>query len=70
MKARRNSTGDEWMSLDRAAKELGVSREAVLALCIKGELVGQHVAGRTVVRRDSVAVYQQEKQDAAKDAAA
>lgn len=54
MKGRRNSTRDEWMSLHAAAAALGLSRETALALCIKGDLVGQHIAGRTVVARQSV----------------
>lgn len=58
MKARRNSTRDEWMSLHAAALALELSRETVLALCVKGDLIGQHVAGRTVIRRDTIEKYE------------
>jgi hypothetical protein len=68
MKGRRNSTRDEWMSLHAAAAALGLSRETALALCIKGDLVGQHIAGRTVVSRASVEAVRDAK--AAEDAAA
>jgi hypothetical protein len=45
---------DEWMSLQAAADVLGKSRSSVLTLILKGELVAQHIANRTVVRRDSL----------------
>lgn len=46
--------GDEWMSLPDAAEELGVTRQTVLTLGIKGELKTQSVADRVVVSRASV----------------
>jgi plasmid maintenance system antidote protein VapI len=45
---------DEWMTLQAAADALGVTRTTALALIVKGDLVGQHIAKRTVVRRDTV----------------
>ena len=54
--ARKQAPGarDEWMSLQAAADALGRSRSVTLTLALKGELVTQHIANRTVVRRDSV----------------
>lgn len=51
---RKQRTADEWVTLQAAADALGESRLAVLTRIVKGELVGQHIAGRTVVRRDTV----------------
>lgn len=45
---------DAWMSLQAAMDALGLSRVRVLGLVVKGDLVAQHIASRTVVRRDSV----------------
>lgn len=45
---------DGWMSLQAAADTLGMTRTKALGLIVKGDLIGQHIAGRTVVRRDSV----------------
>lgn len=45
---------DGWVTLQAAADALGVTRTKTLALIVKGDLVGKHIAGRTVVRRDSV----------------
>lgn len=45
---------DEWLSLNAAATTLGESRLTVLHRIVKGELIGKPVAGRTVVRRDTV----------------
>jgi hypothetical protein len=46
--------GDEWVALQAAADALGMTRHRTLALIVKGDLVGQHIANRTVVRRDTV----------------
>lgn len=54
MATARNKARTDWLSLNGAAKALGESRLAVLALIVKGDLVGQHIAERTVVRRDTV----------------
>jgi hypothetical protein len=45
---------DEWMSLNAAARAIGESRLSVLTRIVKGELVGEHRAGWTFVRRDTV----------------
>lgn len=45
---------EDWISLVEAARILGESRQTVLARAVKGELVAKHVAGRTVVSRQSV----------------
>jgi hypothetical protein len=46
---------DPWMSLVEAAKALGETRQTVLTRAIKGEVEAKHIAGRTVVSRESVA---------------
>jgi hypothetical protein len=48
-------TLDPWMSLVEAAKALGETRQTVLTRAIKGEVEAKHIAGRTVVSRESVA---------------
>lgn len=45
---------DPWVSLKAAAAMLGMSRQTVLTLALKGDIVAQHIAGRTVVTRESV----------------
>lgn len=45
---------DPWMSLVAAAKQLGETRQTVLTRAIKGEVEAKHIAGRTVVSRESV----------------
>lgn len=45
---------DPWMSLLKAAKLLGQSRQTVLTRVAKGEVEAMHIAGRTVVSRASV----------------
>lgn len=45
---------DEWMSAQAAADVLGDSRVKVLNAVIGGSLVGKRIAGRVIVRRDSV----------------
>jgi excisionase family DNA binding protein len=53
--ARKKQKGDDrWMSLVEAARTLAVSRQTILARAVKGELEAEHVAGRTVVSRESV----------------
>ena len=44
----------EWMSLGEAARLLGEARQTVLKRTVKGELVAEYVAGRTVISRESV----------------
>lgn len=48
---------DGHMSVQAASKETGLSRPGVLAAALRGELVADIVAGRTVIRRDSVERY-------------
>lgn len=45
---------DGWMSVREAARILGIARPTVLTKALRGELVVQTVAGRTVVSRESV----------------
>lgn len=45
---------DGWVTLQAASDALGMTRTKALALIVKGDLIGKHIAGRTVVRRDSV----------------
>lgn len=45
---------DPWMSLVEAARELGETRQTVLTRAVKGEVEAKHIAGRTVVSRESV----------------
>ena len=46
---------DRWMSVLKAAAELGCSRQGVLVSVAKGELESNFVAERVVASRDSVA---------------
>ena len=48
------ANADEWTTLHEAAVALGISRLATLSLIVKGDLVGQHIAKRTVVLRSSI----------------
>lgn len=45
---------DPWMSLGEAARALGESRQKVLARAVKGDVKATHIAGRTLVDRESV----------------
>lgn len=56
---------DDWMSVASAAKALGKSRHGVLALSIRGALVSQIAAGRTVISRESVEKLREQLQGAA-----
>lgn len=59
---------DMWMSLPKAAAELGCSRQGILVAIAKGELISDHVADRVVVSRESVeAEIERRKQRAAND---
>lgn len=51
---RKQEALDAWMSIGDAAKALGESKFLVLSRIARGELVSQHIAKRTIVRRDSV----------------
>jgi len=53
-----------WVSLPVASRMLRVSRQTTLTMALRGELDAQHIAGRTVISRDSI-----EKALAAKGAA-
>lgn len=44
----------EWVSLGDAARALGESRLAALTRTVKGELEAKHIAGRTLISRDSL----------------
>lgn len=46
--------GDEWISLAEAARQLGQTRHSILQRAVAGEIVAQHIAGRTVVTKASV----------------
>jgi hypothetical protein len=63
--------GDEWISAGAACALLGDSKVKVLNAVIAGTLEGKWIAGRTVIRRDSVAAEQERrKQSAASEVAA
>lgn len=64
MKARRNSA-DEWVPLQRAVRELELSREAVLRLCITGDLTGEIRDSFVFIRRDTLAQYKKQQAKAA-----
>lgn len=49
-----NLDAAHWMGLVAASKALGETRLRVLTLAIKGEVEAVHVAGRTLVKRESV----------------
>lgn len=53
---------DGWVTLQAAADALDMTRTKVLALIVKGDLVGKHIAGRTVVLNDSVQAYLAERE--------
>lgn len=55
---------DRWLSLPKAASELGCSRQGVLIAIAKGELMSEHVAGRVVVSRESVEALNASRQPA------
>lgn len=61
MRERLNRPSEEWMSLQAASDALGQSRQTTLVQIVAGELVGQHIANRTVVRRDSVEQRKQQQ---------
>jgi hypothetical protein len=48
---------EPWMTVGAAARAIGESRLATLTRIVKGELVGQHLAGQTFVRRDSLETF-------------
>lgn len=48
---------DRYMSVPVAARTLGKANATVLSMIVRGELVGELVAGRTVVTRESVERY-------------
>jgi hypothetical protein len=56
-KERPVSSTEAWVTLYAAAKEIGMSRLATLTLIVKGDLIGQHLANQTFVRRDSLDRY-------------
>jgi hypothetical protein len=59
---------DMWLSLPKAAAELGCSRQGILVAIAKGELLSDHVADRVVVSRESVdAEIDRRKQRAANE---
>lgn len=45
---------DPWMSVNAAAKQLRKTRHGVLAMVVRGELVSEQSAGRTVIARADV----------------
>lgn len=52
--ARKTEAIDRYLSVPRAARELGVANATVLSLALRGELESDLVAGRTVITRASV----------------
>ena len=61
--ARKNSpigdtrAADEWVSLPKAAELLGVHRQKVLQLALKGRLDAEHRADWTFISRESIERY-------------
>jgi hypothetical protein len=51
-------TEDRYMSVPVAARTLGKAQATILSLIVRGALVGEVVAGRTVVTRESIEQYQ------------
>lgn len=43
-----------WIVLPEAARLLGESRLRVLTRAVKGELEAKHIAGRTIISRESL----------------
>lgn len=58
-----NDAAEKWMSVLAASKALGETRHRVLTRIVAGELVGQKIAGRTVVTVASVARVKKAKDD-------
>jgi hypothetical protein len=56
-KEKQTVAADPWMTVGAAARAIGLSRLATLTLIVKGDLVGQHLAGQTFVRRDSLDAF-------------
>jgi hypothetical protein len=50
-------TEDRYMSVPMAARTLGKAQATILSLIVRGALVGEVVAGRTVVTRESIEQY-------------
>ena len=61
--ARKNSPigdtreADEWVSLPKAAELLGVHRQKVLQLALKGQLDSEHRGSWTFISRESIERY-------------
>lgn len=60
---KRSPMVDEHMSVPAAARATGLSRPGVLGAALRGELVADIVAGRTVIRRDSVEAWKARQAD-------
>lgn len=52
-----NDSGDEYVSVPQAAKALGKAAATIRTLALKRELVGEIVAGRVVITRQSIDAY-------------
>lgn len=49
-----DALAEKWMTLVEASRLLGETRLKILSRSVKGELEAQHLAGRTVISRESV----------------
>ncbi len=54
--ARSAATTDPYLTVPFTARLLGRSRQTIYAMLARGELLGEHIAGRQVVRRDSLPI--------------
>lgn len=54
---------DRWMSIPKAAAELGLSRQGVLVRVAKREIESEFVADRVVVSRASVAQLKEQLEE-------
>jgi len=52
-----NGAAAEWVSLPKAAELLGVHRQKVLQLALKGQLDSEHRAEWTFISRESIERY-------------
>lgn len=47
----------DWLGMVAASDALGISRLRIMTLALAGELEAKHIAGRTIVSRDSIDDY-------------
>lgn len=56
---------DQWVTVAKAARLMGVSRPTVYAMIARGELAAEYVAGRLAVRKDAIHALRRQSKAAA-----